>query len=334
MCTAGSAMWWATCGSGPRRPSRGSPVSPCTPYDFSTPTFDGRHNLIKGGSWISTGNEATHQARYAFRRHFYQHAGFRYLESDAPVDVREDVYETDELVAQYCEFHYGADYFKVPNFPARVAALCRGLCADRRVKRALDLGCATGRATFELAGFCDHVTGIDFSARFIKVALEMRDRGRIRYAIGEEGELVSYHERSLEELGLAGTESRVEFRQGDAHNLKEQFTGYDLVLAANLIDRLYDPRLFLAQIAGRIEPGGLLVLTSPYTWLEEFTPRDKWLGGRKVDGENVITSEGLAATLAADFEAVGEPLDVEFVLRETRRKFQHTISQMTVWRRR
>ncbi len=29
------------------------------PYydDFSTPTFDTQHNLIKGGSWISTGNE-------------------------------------------------------------------------------------------------------------------------------------------------------------------------------------------------------------------------------------------------------------------------------------
>ncbi|HKJ28639.1 MAG TPA: 5-histidylcysteine sulfoxide synthase, partial [Desulfuromonadales bacterium] len=36
--------------------------------DFSTPTFDTQHNLIKGGSWISTGNEATRDARYAFRR--------------------------------------------------------------------------------------------------------------------------------------------------------------------------------------------------------------------------------------------------------------------------
>jgi 5-histidylcysteine sulfoxide synthase len=39
--------------------------------DFSTPTFDSQHNLIKGGSWISTGNEATRDSRYAFRRHFY-----------------------------------------------------------------------------------------------------------------------------------------------------------------------------------------------------------------------------------------------------------------------
>jgi 5-histidylcysteine sulfoxide synthase len=47
--------------------------------DFSTPTFDMRHNMIKGGSWISTGNEAIRDSRYAFRRHFYQHAGFRYV---------------------------------------------------------------------------------------------------------------------------------------------------------------------------------------------------------------------------------------------------------------
>ena len=45
--------------------------------DFSVPTFDTRHNIIKGGSWISCGNEATFHARYAFRRHFFQHAGFR-----------------------------------------------------------------------------------------------------------------------------------------------------------------------------------------------------------------------------------------------------------------
>lgn len=50
--------------------------------DFSEPTFDGRHNLIKGGSWISTGNEIVAASRYAFRRHFIQHAGFRYVIGD------------------------------------------------------------------------------------------------------------------------------------------------------------------------------------------------------------------------------------------------------------
>jgi putative 4-mercaptohistidine N1-methyltranferase len=127
---------------------------------------------------------------------------------------------------------------------------------------------------------------------------------------------------------------RVEFRQGDAHNLKPQHTGYDLVLAANLIDRLYDPARFIADIGARVRSGGLLVILSPYTWLEEFTPRDKWLGGRKVDGENLTTLAALRTQLAGTFDAVGEPRDVPFVIRETRRKHQHTVSQLTAWRRR
>jgi len=301
--------------------------------DFSTPTFDTRHNLIKGGSWISTGNEATRDSRYAFRRHFYQHAGFRYIASEAPVTIREDVYETDALVAQYNEFHYGREYFGVPSFPRRLAELCAELSRGRPTRRALDLGCATGRATFELAHTFDHVTGIDFSARFIRVGHELQEKGYTRYAIPTEGELMSYHEVRLADLGLDTLRDRVEFRQGDAHNLKPQFTGYDLILAANLIDRLYDPHRFLQDVHTRLEPGGLLVITSPYTWLEEFTPRERWLGGIKVDGENVTTLDGLQSALTGRFRLVGEPRDLEFVIRETARKFQHTVAQVTVWER-
>ncbi len=302
--------------------------------DFSTPTFDAKHNLIKGGSWISTGNEATHDSRYAFRRHFYQHAGLRYIETEAPVKVREDVYETDALVAQYCEFHYGPKYFDVPNFGERLASICAELVAGRPTRRALDLGCATGRATFELARTFDRVIGIDFSARFIRVGHELQEKGYTRYAISDEGELMSYRETHLDALGLATMRDRVEFWQGDAHNLKPQFTGFDLVLAANLVDRLYDPLRWLAGLHERVVSGGLLVLTSPYTWLEEFTPRDRWIGGKKVDGENVTTLAGLHAALEAHFESMGEPRDVPFVIRETARKYQHTLAQMTVWRRR
>ncbi len=304
--------------------------------DFSTPTFDTKHNLIKGGSWISTGNEATRDSRYSFRRHFYQHAGFRYIVTEAPVQVREEIYETDALVAQYCEFHYGPEHLGVRNFPRRLADVCRELAAEHATPtgRALDLGCATGRATFELARTFDHVTGIDFSARFIRVGHELQRTGRTRWAVPDEGELMSYREVDLADLDLDEVRDRVEFWQGDAHNLKPQFTGYHLILAANLVDRLYEPRKWLDRIHERLEPGGLLVITSPYTWLEEFTPRDKWLGGIKVDGENVTTLDGLQAALEPHFTAVGDPRDVEFVIRETARKFQHTVAQLTVWRRR
>ena len=136
-----------------------------------------------------------------------------------------------------------------------------------------------GRASFELARQFEHVTGIDFSARFIRVALQLKEKGNAHFELVEEGEIVSYHEARLSDLGLDRVAERVEFFQGDATNLKPQFTGYDLVLAANLIDRLYDPKRFLETIHERLNLGGVLVITSPYTWLEEFTKKENWLGG-------------------------------------------------------
>jgi 5-histidylcysteine sulfoxide synthase/putative 4-mercaptohistidine N1-methyltranferase len=301
--------------------------------DFSTPTFDTQHNLIKGGSWISTGNEATRDARYAFRRHFFQHAGFRYVAAEQELEGTEAMYETDDSVAQYCDAHFGPVKFGVPNFSAQLVKTCLQVMADRPKNRALDLGCAVGRSSFELAKHFNVVTGIDFSARFIRIAHQLQEKGVTHYQLPEEGEIVSFHETRLSDFGLSENLDKIEFVQGDAHNLKPQFTGYDLVLAANLIDRLYDPSHFLSSIHERINPGGLLVLASPYTWLEEFTKKENWVGGIRLSGEPFTTLNGLTEQLGSHFRMLEEPRDVEFVIRETARKFQHTISQLTVWER-
>ena len=102
------------------------------------------------------------------------------------------------------------------------------------------------------------------------------------------------------------------------------------MFAGNLLDRLYDPALFLKEIARRLAPGGLLVLTSPYTWLEEYTEKNHWLGGIKVNGENFTTLDALKQHLGDAFELV-ETVDIPFVIRETARKFQHSVAQMTIW---
>ena len=301
--------------------------------DFSVPTFDGQHNLIKGGSFISTGNEAHHDSRYAFRRHFYQHAGFRYVESSQVVEQNFNTYETDILIAQYLEFHYGETYFGVPNFPQSCIARVAKQLAGQRLERVLDIGCAVGRSSFELARIAKHVDAVDFSTRFIRNALQLREYGQLRYWIPEEGELQTLRAIKLEQLGLAGAAQRVHFSQGDACNLKPVYDDYDLVFAGNLIDRLYEPKRFLQLIQARIRPGGWLVLTSPYTWLEEFTEKAHWLGGFKVDGENRTSLDGLRLCLQPAFELVAEPEDIPFVIRETARKYQHTLAQMTIWRK-
>ena len=301
--------------------------------DFTTPTFDGQHNLIKGGSWISCGNEARLSARYAFRRHFFQHAGFRYIASESEAVQPNAYYESDRLLTEYAEFHFGDTWFGVENFPKALADLALDAMKGKPTGKALDLGCACGRSSFELAKRFDEVEGVDFSANFIRLGVEMAEQGSIRYALAEEGELVSYHTRTLKELGLEECSDRVSFYQGDACNLKPQYSGYDLVLAANLIDRLYRPRRFLDSIHERINDGGLLVIASPYTWLEEHTPKDEWIGGFKKDGENHTTLDGLKEHLSQHFRLVSEPKKVPFVIRETQHKFQHTLSEVTIWER-
>ena len=301
--------------------------------DFSVPTFDNRHNLIKGGSWISTGNEIALHSRYAFRRHFYQHAGFRYVASGKEVQKEFDVYETDALVSQYCEFHYGDACYGVPNFPKAIAERALQAMEGRAKGRALDIGCSVGRTAFELSAAFDAVDALDFSARFIQIGARLQRAGQIRYERVEEGELVSFHERTLEEMGLPAECSNIQFLQQDATNMKPEFSGYDLVVAANLIDRLCDPARFLRDIPRRMTPGGLLLIASPYTWLEEFTPKEHWLGGFKRDGEPVTTLDGLHAVLDPAFTLTAEPVKVPFVIRETANKHQHTLSEVTIWKK-
>jgi 5-histidylcysteine sulfoxide synthase/putative 4-mercaptohistidine N1-methyltranferase len=315
-----------------------TPIYPFTNFevhplydDFTTPTFDGRHNLFKGGSWISCGNEAQASARYAFRRHFFQHAGFRYVIGETPVEMSTSGYETDRLLSEYAEFHYGETYFGVPNFPKALALLAIDAMHNKPAVKALDLGCAMGRATFELALHFEHVTGIDFSARFTAAATQMANQGELRYTLIDEGKLVSYKTRTLAELGL--DKERVDFWQGDACNLKPNYRGYDLILAANLIDRLYDPAKFLNTVHERLNTGGILLIASPYTWLEEHTKVDQWIGGFKKNAESFTTLDGLKALLSTHFRLLQTPVDVPFVIRETRRKFQHSLSEVTLWER-
>ena len=148
-----------------------------------------------------------------------------------------------------------------------------------------------------------------------------------------EGEIEAFYEVRLNKFGLEHASKKVNFWQADACNLKPIFTDFDLVFAGNLIDRLYDPRKFLESLAPRIRKGGLLVLTSPYTWQEEFTPKEKWIGGYKRDGENVTTLQGLEEILGGDFRLL-DTRDVPFVIQETARKHQYTVAQMSVWERR
>ena len=249
-----------------------------------------------------------------------------------------NIYETDKLLAEYLLFHYGAPEEVLPyafgprealGYPQRCVTECLdvGSLPDRA--RALDLGCAVGRSTFELARFCGEVVGIDYSARFIEAARALQADGALPYRRVDEGGLGAEC-RAVPPAEIDRT--RVRFETGDAMNLRADLGRFDVVLMANLIDRLRNPRLCLARLPGLVKTGGQLILTSPYTWLEEFTPRSQWLGGFERDGKAVATLDGLRAALEPHFDFV-TARDLPFLIREHARKYQWSVAQATLWRR-
>lgn len=323
--------------------------------DFSAPCFDGEHRMIMGGSFASTGDMASIHARFHFRPHFFQHAGFRLVRSgdgDPTCDAVRigggqtsgDPYETRRLLDEYMTLHYAADADVMPHadgprhalgFPVRCARLVLDAARELGVAtgRALDIGCAVGRASFELARGFAEVVGVDLSASFVTAASALQRDGALEFFLKEEGDLGA---RRRAEVDPAVDRSRVSFRRADACSLPTDLVGFDAVLVANVLCRLPSPRACLARMGGPrglVCPGGLLVLSSPYTWMEEFTPRGAWLGGCERDGAPVRSGDGIRALLGDEFELVRQ-LDMPLVIREHARKYQYIVAHGLVFRRR
>ncbi|MDX1680674.1 MAG: putative 4-mercaptohistidine N1-methyltransferase [Akkermansiaceae bacterium] len=241
-----------------------------------------------------------------------------------------EVYESRQLLAEYLLFHYGNEEEVLPadgNWPEGMresldfAVRTVGHFGDGEVERSLDLGCAVGRSSFELARSSREVLGIDFSSRFIWAAGTLASGGGIPYERLEEGQVTT----PLEAKAPAGIDlERVSFAEGDAMNLPDDLGVFDRVHAANLICRLPEPHKLLARLPGLVKSGGEMVLATPATWLEQYTPSGNWPKGQ--------TRDWLVGQLGDDFELTKE-LEEPFLIRETARKFQWSRSLVTAWKR-
>jgi len=252
---------------------------------------------------------------------------------------RMSVYESDKLLAEYLLFHYGTAEEILPysfgphsglNYAIRCVSECLNASCLHGESRALELGCAVGRSSFELAKHCISVRGIDYSRSFIAAAKELQQHGELAYRRTDEGDLWT---RLTARVPAEIDRSRVRFEVGDAMELRDDLGGFDVVLMANLIDRLPNPQRCLRRLPGLVKTGGQLIITSPYTWLEEFTPREHWLGGCVREGRAFSTLDGLQAALAKDFQFTATR-DLPFLIREHARKFQWSVAQASIWIRR
>jgi putative 4-mercaptohistidine N1-methyltranferase len=249
-------------------------------------------------------------------------------------------YEDDALLSAYLLFHYGSTQQiregshaakwipdEALQFPlATVWSTFEDGDADKaRVERALDIGCAVGRSTFELANLAEEVIGVDFSDAFISAASRLLAGETLRCRRSDEG----HRARTIDIAFPPAAEladGRVHFEVGDAMNLRPHLGSFDLVHAANLLCRLPNPRAFLKRLPDLVRPGGQLVLATPCSWLTEFTPQEE-----QPDADS-STLDFLHRYLSDSFEFCSVA-EIPFAIREHARKFQLSTSQTSVWRR-
>jgi putative 4-mercaptohistidine N1-methyltranferase len=237
-----------------------------------------------------------------------------------------NTYETGQLLNEYLLMHYGSDEQVMPwNFgPAEALGFPRRTAdyfPQEAAGRALDLGCAVGRSSFELSRNCDEVIGMDYSASFIEAAELLRKEGSLGYEIHDTGKLTT---PATAIRPADARPERVHFMRGDAMDLPDDLGTFDRVHAANLICRLPDPEKLLTRLPELVSAGGYLVLATPCTWLEEYTPADC-----QPEGD---TFQWLSELLSTHFKLVKRG-DEPFLIRETARKFQWSVSLVTLWQR-
>jgi len=165
------------------------------------------------------------------------------------------------------------------------------------------------------------VVGIDYSRSFIRAATQLQRSGKHPFRLLEEGKITK---PCMARVPPDIDRSRVRFFTGDVLRLPNHLGTFDLVLAANLIDRLPEPHKFLTQVLPTlVKPGGRVLLTSPYTWTTDFTPIGKWLRD---------SFPSIQKLLRPWFRLLHRE-NLPFLLREHRRKFQYTFADASLWQR-
>lgn len=281
--------------------------------DFSRPTFDNLHTCMKGGAWVSTGNEATRDARFAFRRHFFQFIGVRYVEGESVEErVISKMVGVDAEVDYITDYHFGSISEIVNSGPLRIAQFSMKAFEEFGkvpANRAMDLFCGAGRVSFELTALFKEVRGVDFSARRLIPAFSLRERGECEY-LTDRGipEKEEAHLIKSERFGWHGQRDKATFFQSDPVNLHKHLDNFSMIVGWNCLEESYQPSAVPPHLLSRILPGGLLVLGSD----NQFRAR-----GRKKSGsyakDSLVTNEGVKPLQDTLFELLGGDKVVERV---------------------
>ncbi len=158
------------------------------------------------------------------------------------------------------------------------------------ISRVLDLGCAAGRTSFELAASLPDalVLGLDMNLSLLRLAR----RAAAGEALYPRRRVGLVYDRRRFPLDLPGA-GRVDFWACDATCLPFPTASVDLAVALNLLDCVADPPSLLAVLAQTLRPGGEALLATPYDWSTRATQPEGWIGGHSQRGPHAGAAEPL-----------------------------------------
>ena len=160
----------------------------------------------------------------------------------------------------------------------------------------LDIGCAVGRTTFELAHARGApVLGIDLNFDMLKTASRILHQGVVRYPRRRVG--VVYDMRDY----AASFEAApwVDFWACDGLHLPFRSETIAGVTSLNLIDCVASPHDHLREVERILTPQGVAILGTPYDWSPSSTPIEAWVGGHSQRGESGGAAEPMMRSLFA-----------------------------------
>ena len=158
----------------------------------------------------------------------------------------------------------------------------------------IDIGCAVGRTTFELASKTDGlVLGVDVNFSMLKLAARVLGKSQVSYPRRRIG--VVYDRRDFA-VSFPGAD-RVDFWACDALALPFADDTFRLALGFNLLDCVTSPHELLQSVGRVLEAGGQTLLSTPYDWSQATTPMEAWLGGHSQRGPGRGAGEPLLRSL-------------------------------------
>lgn len=150
----------------------------------------------------------------------------------------------------------------------------------------LDIGCAAGRTTLELAAHVDRPTvGIDLDISILQHARAIRDSEEVSYPRRRIG--IVYDRRSFSVRGSYAAETRglVDYWCCDATALPFRESVFGLAVSLNNLDCVAAPLTALQEMIRTLAPAGKAVLATPYDWSSTATPVEGWIGGHSQRSE-------------------------------------------------